>query len=89
MGLRRYKTVQGHPVPKVIGSIGVPWDNALFHPPARLEVEEDPGFPPGATVLNNFEGVQLFSCDRCGVIVAEVEIPHHDCGYLAETDEED
>lgn len=89
MGLRRYKTIQGHPIPHVVGNIGVPWDPVLSHPPVKLEPQEPNEFPPGATVLNGFKGVQLFSCDRCGDVVAESEIPHHDCGYLAETDDED
>jgi hypothetical protein len=88
MGLQRIQTVQAHPVPKVIGSAGVPWEPQLFHRPERMASAQPEGFPPGATVQNGMKGVPLFSCDSCGEVVAETEIPFHDCG-LAETDDDD
>lgn len=89
MGLKRIATVQGHPIPHTVGGGGVPWDPTLFRGPQKVEFPEPEEFPIGATVLNGMQGVALFSCDLCGTIVAESEMDYHDCGYLAETGDED
>jgi hypothetical protein len=70
-----------------VGGGGTPWDPVLFQRPDKF-VEFPEEFPRGATVQNGMQGVPLFSCDACGTIVAETEIPFHDCG-LAETDDDD
>lgn len=87
MSLIRIAAVQAHPTPRVVGGGSVPWDPALFARPTKFS-EAAPEFPMGATVQNGFQGVPLFSCDACGTIVAEAEIPYHDCG-LVETDDDD
>jgi hypothetical protein len=88
MGLIRIQTVQAHPIPRVVGGGSPPWDPAVIqNRPEKLQWTEQE-FPRGATVLNGFTGVPLFSCDLCGTVVAESEMDFHDCG-LVETDEED
>lgn len=81
MGLIRIKTVQGHPVPKVVGSSGVPWDPDLHRSPIKSQVQEDPdaAFPMGATAQNGMEGADLFRCNLCEEIVTEEGMRTHDC----------
>ena len=88
MGLIRIATVQGHPVPKTVGGGYPPWDPKVMNSrPERIQwVPEE--FPRGATVQNGFAGVQLFSCDLCGTVVAESEMDHHECGLIEDDDDE-
>ena len=87
MSLIRIQCVQAHPVPKVVGGGSIPWDPALFARPEKF-VERPEEFPPGATVQNGMQGVPLFSCDACGTILAESEIPSHDCVLIEDDDDE-
>jgi hypothetical protein len=89
MTLIRIKTVQGHPVPSVVGGGVPPWEAQLFHRPGRLPSQETfSEFPAGATVQNGMQGVPLFSCDTCGDIVAESEMDAHVCGYIPDDEDE-
>ncbi len=81
MSIRHVRAVQAHPVPSTVQHV----------PGLRLEVQEmayipgtippapDEEFPPGATCLNNMQGVDLYRCSVCHQLVAEAEFDAHHC----------
>ena len=76
--LRRVRTVQAHYVPDVAYMA----DGPNFDLPQEVGKIPDPGpdeFPPGATVLNGMQGVELFRCEVCNALVAESEFDGHLC----------
>lgn len=78
MSLKRVRTVQAHYVPEVAYTAHGP--SFDIDSDSQIIREYDPGDPaPGATVLNNMQGVEMYICEVCGVDVAESEFDGHHC----------
>lgn len=81
MSIRQVRTVQAHPVPSSVQyASGLRLEvQETSYIPGRIPPAPEEEFPPGATCLNNMQGVDLYRCSVCHELVAESEFEAHHC----------
>jgi len=69
--------VQAHAVPSRVLEPRGPFP---VYQPKVVDLPYDPDwFPPGATAQNNMQGIALYECSRCLIVLTEDQLDGHVC----------
>lgn len=79
MKIERKRAVQVHPVPDSVYYPGSIWNSDIVRKPQIVADQEEPEYPVGASTANDMQGVPMYRCNQCELVVAEPELDAHRC----------